>query len=169
MTGSSVFPHSSVHRVDVFDNDGRSALHLAADGGSMDVNMNHPGHLDIYFLSSVNSSIAPVFWTLRFFLLLGFKLFVSCLLYIQLFVPFHLYIRILILCLLQVCRLLLDKNAFVNSKTKLGWTALHFAANRVNWRANLPKYRDLAVIAANPSSGLHRSGGVPHQVWGNHR
>ena len=33
--------------------------------------------------------------------------------------------------LFQVCKLLLDKNAFVNSKTKLGWTALHFAASKV--------------------------------------
>ena len=32
----------------------------------------------------------------------------------------------------QVCKLLLNKNAFVNSKTKLGWTALHFAANKVS-------------------------------------
>ena len=31
----------------------------------------------------------------------------------------------------EVCKLLLNKNAFVNSKTKLGWTALHFAANKV--------------------------------------
>ena len=32
----------------------------------------------------------------------------------------------------QVCKSLLDKNAFVNSKTKLGWTALHFAASKVD-------------------------------------
>ena len=53
-------------RVDVFDNEGRSALHLAAEGGSM-----------------------------------------------------------------EVIKQLLDKNAFVNSKTKLGWTALHYAAHKV--------------------------------------
>ena len=32
----------------------------------------------------------------------------------------------------EVCKLLLNKNAFVNSKTKLGWTALHFAANKAS-------------------------------------
>ena len=51
--------------VDVFDNEGRSALHLAAECGSM-----------------------------------------------------------------EVCQALLDKNAFVNSKTKLGLTSLHFAASK---------------------------------------
>ena len=52
-------------RVDVFDNEGRSALHLAADCGSMDV-----------------------------------------------------------------CQSLLERNAFVNSKTKKGMTSLHFVANK---------------------------------------
>ena len=31
---------------------------------------------------------------------------------------------------MEVIKLLLDKNAFVNSKTKLGWTALHFATHK---------------------------------------
>ena len=52
-------------RVDVFDNEGKSSLHLAAETGSM-----------------------------------------------------------------EVCKLLLGKNAFVNSKTKKGLTALHFAAQK---------------------------------------
>ena len=52
-------------RVDVFDNEGRSALHLAADCGSM-----------------------------------------------------------------EVCQSLLEKNAFVNSKTKKGMTSLHFVASK---------------------------------------
>ena len=30
----------------------------------------------------------------------------------------------------EVCRVLLTANAFINSKTKAGWTALHFAAQR---------------------------------------
>ena len=50
-------------RVDVFDNEGKSALHLAADAGS-----------------------------------------------------------------LEVCEALLNKGAYVNSKTKTGWTSLHYAA-----------------------------------------
>ena len=94
----------SIFRVDVFDNDGRSALHLAAECGSMEVNLfflilcfskqfkTFPMHCNygkVFKLSSNNSE------------------------------PF------------QVCKLLLDKNAFVNSKTKLGWTALHFAASKV--------------------------------------
>ncbi len=31
---------------------------------------------------------------------------------------------------MEVCKLLLDKNAFVNSKTKKGLTALHYAAQK---------------------------------------
>ena len=50
-------------RVDVFDHEGKSSLHLAAEGG-----------------------------------------FVEC------------------------CKMLIEKNAFINSRTKNGWTALHFAA-----------------------------------------
>ena len=50
-------------RVDVFDHEGRSALHLAAEHGSIDV-----------------------------------------------------------------CEALLNKNAFINSKAKTGWTSLHYAA-----------------------------------------
>ena len=49
-------------RVDVFDHEGRSALHLAADNGSI-----------------------------------------------------------------EVCEALLNKNAFINSKAKTGWTSFHFA------------------------------------------
>ena len=30
----------------------------------------------------------------------------------------------------EVCRVLLNAKAFINSKTKAGWTALHFAAQR---------------------------------------
>ena len=69
--------------MDVFDNDGRSALHLAAECGSMEVETE-------------------------------FKIFNQNATFVH-----------------QVCKLLLNKNAFVNSKTKLGWTALHFAANKV--------------------------------------
>ena len=54
-----------IFRVDIFDNEGKSSLHLAAETGSM-----------------------------------------------------------------EVCKLLLDKNAFVNSKTKKGLTALHYAAQK---------------------------------------
>lgn len=50
-------------RVDVFDHEGRSALHLASEYGSI-----------------------------------------------------------------EVCEALLNKNAFINSKTKTGWTSLHYAA-----------------------------------------
>ena len=68
----------------MFDNDGRSALHLAAECGSMEVETE-------------------------------FKIFNQNATFVH-----H-----------EVCKLLLNKNAFVNSKTKLGWTALHFAANKV--------------------------------------
>ena len=67
----------------------------------------------------------------------------------------------------QVCKLLLDKNAFVNSKTKLGWTALHFAASKVtiSFFALVKRKNETIVCGA----GLHRSGRVPHQVRRLHR
>ena len=85
-------------RVDVFDNEGRSALHLAAEGGSM-----------------------------------------------------------------EVIKQLLDKNAFVNSKTKLGWTALHYAAHKVGlnrisnwqmWAGSLISEIDCRIIKTTVMQGF---------------
>lgn len=83
----------------MFDNDGRSALHLAAECGSMEVHI-------------ISTSLP--FCT------------VSPLNFVAFFAPSNPSPNDG-----QVCKSLLDKNAFVNSKTKLGWTALHFAASKV--------------------------------------
>ena len=94
----------------MFDNDGRSALHLAAECGSMEVHFISP--LNFVALSAPSKTIPND----------G-----------------------------QVCKLLLDKNAFVNSKTKLGWTALHFAASKVPL---MPGKNTKWMYSA----GLHRPG-----------
>ena len=102
----------------MFDNDGRSALHLAAECGSMEVETE-------------------------------FKIFNQNATFVH-----H-----------EVCKLLLNKNAFVNSKTKLGWTALHFAANKVRKLFCLKNIKKHVLF----STGLHRPGRVPHQIWRHYR
>ena len=70
-------------RVDVFDHQGRSALHMAAENGSIEVMMNSGGSF----------SVLPIQLGLH-----------------------------------QVCEALLQRNAFINSKTKTGWTSLHYSS-----------------------------------------
>ena len=102
----------------MFDNDGRSALHLAAECGSMEVDTAF-----IFLFSTLSR--------------LNFVAFSA---------PSKPSGNDG-----QVCKSLLDKNAFVNSKTKLGWTALHFAASKVPL---MPGKNTKWMYSA----GLHRPG-----------
>ena len=98
----------------MFDNDGRSALHLAAECGSMEVDI-------ITIIISIITIII-----ISIIIMLGdqcgsMEVETEFIIFNQNATFVH-----------QVCKLLLNKNAFVNSKTKLGWTALHFAANKAS-------------------------------------